>query len=94
MKKIISTLILGLFVYCGMSQTSKLYVFSPWYYGCDLFKQELPADMYKSNGTVNYQSGLPPKYYTYIELEEGDIAIVNGRKFKVEANKTYYFDLL
>lgn len=70
-----------------------LYVISPNYYGSALFKTELTADIYVNNGVDNYQSSLKPGYYSKVSLTVGEIAIVNGKKFKVE-DKDYYYNLL
>lgn len=72
---------------------TNLYVISPTYYGSALFKTALSADIYVNNGVDNYQSSLKPGYYSKVSLTVGEIAIINGHKFKVE-DKNYYFNLL
>lgn len=69
---------------------TNLYVISPTYYGSALFKTALSADIYVNNGVDNYQSSLKPGYYSKVSLTVGEIAIINGHKFKVE-DKNYYF---
>ncbi len=81
------------FVAFADGKSVTLYVISPNYYGSALFKTELPADIYVNNGVDNYQSSLKPGYYSKVSLTVGEIAIINGKKFKVE-DKDYYFNLL
>lgn len=96
MKKLLILLFAAMpFVAFADGKSRTLYVISPTYVGSGLFQTELAAEIVPDCfcNTNYYQCGLKPKYYTKVELKIGDLAAVNGRKFKVE-DKDYYFSLL